>query len=43
MNEAAIALLAVTLATFLNSSGMVLFKLAHLKAERTQCNYLFTW
>jgi hypothetical protein len=45
MNQAAIALFAVTLATFFNSLGYIFFKFAHLRIEKNQGkgNYLFTW
>ena len=42
MNPAAIALFAVTFATLLNSIGYILFKLAHVKSERVNCNYICT-
>lgn len=42
MKAASIALLCVTFATFLNSSGYILFKLAHIKSEKRQCKHYFT-
>ena len=43
MNQAALALISSTLSTFINSLGLVLFKLAHLKSEATHCLYFLTW
>ena len=31
------------LATFLNSVGMIMFKLAHLKSEKDEGYYVLTW
>jgi hypothetical protein len=42
MKASAIALLAVTFATLINSLGYILFKLAHNKSERLHCNYMMT-
>ncbi len=44
MNQASIALLAVTLATFLNSLGYIFFKFAHLRVEKQpHLHYVCTW
>ncbi|CDW72158.1 phospholipase d [Stylonychia lemnae] len=46
MNQAAIALLAVTLANFINSLGYIFFKFAHIRMERNKDNkqyYFLTW
>lgn len=43
MNSAALALVAVTIGTFLNSTGFMFFKLAHNRAEIENMNYMKTW
>ncbi len=46
MNQAGIALLAVTLATFINSLGYIFYKFAHLRLENNpseKISYVFTW
>lgn len=46
MNQAAIALLAVTFATFINSLGYIFYKFAHIRVENSKdknLNYVFTW
>ncbi len=46
MNQAAIALLAVTLATFINSLGYIFYKFAHIRLENNpgdKVSYVLTW
>lgn len=46
MNQAAIALVAVTMATFINSLGYIFYKFAHIRMEKNRDNkgyYFLTW
>jgi len=45
MNQAAIALIAVTIASFFNSLAYIFFKFAHNRIEREggKGNYILTW
>lgn len=43
MNQATLALVFAVIATFANALGMILFKMAYIKAENINRNFAFTW